>query len=88
MQVGRKMWKEFNTIKLDDKLLTIKQPTLIIHGEKDYLHFNLDKIKEYVAKFFGLTKLEVIQDADHDFLDSQKEKEVIDLSIEWVKKYL
>ena len=88
VKVGRAMWEEFGKIKLDDKIKSITQPVLAVHAEKDHLHHDPDKIKRYTGSFAGPATMKVIKGAGHDFLDPAKEREVLELSLKWLKKNL
>ena len=85
VKIGKKMWESFGKIKVFKKIPTIKSPTLVIAGSKDSLHLN--NINKYFKKLNCEKKLEIIKDADHDFLDLDKEKQAISISLNFVKKH-
>jgi hypothetical protein len=85
VKIGKKMWQSFGKIKVFEKIPTIKAPTLVVAASKDSLHMN--NITKYFKKLNCEKKLEIIQDADHDFLDLNKEKQAISISLDFVKKY-
>jgi uncharacterized protein len=85
IKVGKKMWESLGRIKAFESIPSIKSPTLIICGSEDKFHLEL--AQKYIGDFGGEKKLEIIEDADHDFLDLDKEEQAISLSLEFVRKF-
>lgn len=85
IKIGKKMWESLGRIKVFEKIPRIKAPTLIICGSEDQFHLEL--AKKYIDNFGGESKLIVVEGADHDFLDLNKEGKAISVSIDFVKKH-
>lgn len=85
IKVGKKMWESHGEIKVFEHIKNIKCPTLIVCGSEDkrYIKF----VHEHLDKFSCEKKLEIIENADHDFLDLTKENQAVNLSISWLKQY-
>ncbi len=79
-----------NIEKIDPlkSIARFKQPTLIIHPEKDE-HLPLSHPRDYFLAAGSETKEEVIiPGADHTFTALAWEREVIERTVEWLRKYL
>ena len=71
--------------KVEDALTKIKCPTLIIHGDKDTT-VPLECSQLAIKKIKAVKELRVITGANHGFYEHLNE--IINLSVEWFKKYL
>lgn len=79
-------YEDLNRYNLVDVLGKIIN-CLVLHGQNDELVpvWNGRKIHENLAE---PKRLEVFQGGDHRFIDEQNRKQAIQLSVEWLKKYL
>ncbi|MEM2210319.1 MAG: alpha/beta fold hydrolase [Nitrososphaerales archaeon] len=87
---GKRFKKSFyEDLKKYDLLKDIKNapPILIIHGSADEV-VPLDHAKKLYEAASEPKRLEIIEGADHTFSNMDHLKKVIDLSLEWFKKYL
>ena len=87
VKVGKKMWEEYGTIELDDKIKSIRCPTLVIWGTKDHL-IKLETVRRYFEMLPCVKELYIIEGGDHDFLIKEAEEKAISKTLEWIKKYL
>jgi len=87
VKVGKKMWEEFGAIELDDKIKSIRCPTLVIWGTKDHL-IKLETVRRYFEMLPCVKELYIIEGGDHDFLIKEAEEKAISKTLEWIKKYL
>jgi uncharacterized protein len=86
INIGRKMWEEFNTLDVQSKLPSIACPTLAIFGNEDEL-FDAEKMNSIFNKIDVPKKeLIVITGGDHDFLKPDAKKEILQKTIDWIQK--
>lgn len=85
VKIGEKMWESFGKVKVFEKIPKIKSPTLIVCGTNDSLHF--ENVNKFFKDFNCEKKLEIIEGADHDFLEINKEEEAISISLNFIKEY-
>jgi uncharacterized protein len=86
IKVGKKMWESLGEIKVFEHLSKIKSPTLIVCGSEDLNHIQF--VHKYFNDFSCEKKLEIIENADHDFLDPEKEAKAVSLSLSWIGEHL
>jgi len=84
--IGKKIWEEFKTMKLDKHMKRITCPTLFLHGDKDTkVPFSQTERNYKLIKNSELVKIE---GSEHGFHGDASEKKVIDASLAWFRKYL
>jgi len=74
-------------MKKKNKLNNIHQPVLVIHGNKD----NAVNLKDGFSIFKllnGPKKLKIIKGGDHNFRLPEKFNQVVNITVNWCKKYL
>lgn len=84
-EVDKKFFETLNEINTDGVLGKVKCPTLIIHGERDE-NVPIEGSKRAIKLMNCKKELKIIPDEDHDFY--KQIDEVINLTVEWFKKYL
>ncbi|MEM7819264.1 MAG: alpha/beta fold hydrolase [Candidatus Aenigmatarchaeota archaeon] len=87
-KIGKKFWKEIETLDVVKYLKRLKCPVLILHGNKDTV-VPL-KQSENAMKIIGseIKELRIINGAEHGFHKASHEKQVIDLTLNWFNKWL
>lgn len=83
--IDKKIIEEREAINQKELLSKVKVPVLIIHGDKDE-SVPLEDSKNATQYLPEDSKLEIIEEADHGF--SEQLDELIELSLNWFKKYL
>jgi hypothetical protein len=87
-KIGKKFWKEIETLDISKYLKMIRCPVLILHGNKDTI-VPLSQ-SENAMKIIGskIKELRIIDGAEHGFHELPYEKQVIDLTLNWFNKWL
>ena len=87
-KIGKKFWRELETLDMSKYLKRVKCPVLILHGSKDTV-VPLNQ-SENAMKVIGskIKELRVIEGAEHGFHEPLYERQVIDLTLDWFNKWL
>jgi esterase/lipase len=87
-KIGKKFWKEFETLDLGKYLKKVKCPVLFLHGNKDTIT-PLSQ-SENAMKIIGskIKELKIINGAEHGFHNPSHEKQVIHFTLNWFIKWL
>jgi len=86
--VSQRFLHDIEKVEPLKSIARFKQPTLIIHPEKDE-HLPLSHPEDYLQAAGSVTKEKVIiPGADHTFTSVEWEREVIERTVEWFRKYL
>jgi len=88
--VGKPFWKEVKNKFPDvtENLLSLKIPKIVIYGSKDVgkkLTINIDVCKKLQELH---NNLKIIKGGDHTFSSYESEKQLIDYTVKWFKKWL
>jgi esterase/lipase len=86
-KVGKKFLEEIRKTKLINNIKFVKCPILIIQG-KDDEDVDWHDSKELYSLANKPKEIKLIENADHTFDNPEHEKKVIELSLDWFKKYL
>lgn len=87
-KIGKKFWREIETVDVKNYLKKVECPILILHGNKDTvvpLKQSEDAMKIIKS---NVKELEVISGAEHGFYEPLYEKEVINFTLGWFNKWL
>jgi len=85
-KIRQTLYDDFEQYDMAEAVTKIKHPLLIIHGSKDAIPVS-DARKLY-ENANQPKRLEIIEGGSHIFVDTGHLGKVIDLCIEWFKKYL
>lgn len=88
--VGKPLWEEVKNKypNLIDSLAQIEIPKTVIYGSKDLVLLE-DTSPEILKKLSqSSNNLKIIKDADHAFSNIKHEKQLIDYTINWFKRWL
>ena len=85
MVAGKELFKELSTLDIRPFMKLVKVPVLILRGEKDEI-VRLERDAQ-ATKLLN-AEYKVIAEGDHNFLNKSSEKELIKLSVDWLKKNL
>lgn len=83
--IDKQIVKDRESINQKELLSNIDCPTLMIHGDKDE-SVPLEDSKNAIRYLSSGSKLEVIKGATHDF--TEQLDTIIDLTLNWFKRYL
>jgi hypothetical protein len=88
IRVKKEFYVDFDNHDFEEEAKKIKCPMLIIHGQLDEQIpcEQAEVLYEYAAS--QVKELKIIRRANHGFTDPEKSNEVLDLSLNWFKKYL
>ena len=86
-RIGIQYFRETQKSGWPELVLQIKVPTFLIHGEKDD-DIPLKYSEELIEKLNSSKKLVIVKGADHHFESHQASKKLVQLSLNWLKKYL
>jgi hypothetical protein len=86
-KVGKNFWKEVKKIKLVNNIKSVKCPLLLIHGNVDE-DIDWHDSKELYDTANQPKEMKIIENANHTYDNPKHEKEVIQLSLDWFKKWL
>jgi uncharacterized protein len=87
IKVGKVMWQELKDIQPVKRLHEIECPVLAIIGDNDK-HISEENAKKFMAMIPSENRLEVMAGGDHDFTVEDAKIKAIQLSVDFVKKYL
>jgi len=82
---GKDLFNEFITFDIRPFLKFVKIPVLILRGSEDEV-VGLEDDKE-ATKLLN-AEYDIIERGDHSFIDKNSEKELIKLTVNWLKKWL
>lgn len=86
--VSQRFLHDIEKVEPLKSIARFKQPTLIIHPEEDE-HLPLSHPEDYFQAAGSVTKEKVIiPGADHTLTSVEWEREVIERTVEWFRKYL
>jgi dipeptidyl aminopeptidase/acylaminoacyl peptidase len=86
-KIGKMMWQDFKDVNPILSLNKIKCPVLTIVGSEDD-SIELDKTRKYLDMILAEQELVVIDGGGHDFLIEEAKKELLQISSNFIKKYL
>ncbi len=86
-KIGKMMWQDFKDVNPVLSLNKIKCPVLTIVGSEDD-SIELDKTRKYLDMILAEQELVVIDGGGHDFLIEEAKKELLQISSNFIKKYL
>jgi hypothetical protein len=85
MVAGKELFKELNTLDVRPFMKFVKIPILVLRGSEDEV-VGLEGDEEAVKLLNAEYK--IIERGDHNFTEKDSEKELIKLTVEWLKKWL
>jgi dipeptidyl aminopeptidase/acylaminoacyl peptidase len=88
IRVNKEFYIDFDNHDFEEEARNVICPMLIIHGQLDEQIPCEQAEVLYEAVASPIKELKIIRRANHGFTDADKSNEVLDLSLNWFKKYL
>jgi hypothetical protein len=84
MVAGKELFKQINTLNARPFMKFVRIPTLILRGSEDEIVGNEND--EKATKLLN-AEYRIVKKGDHNFIDKDSERELIKLTVEWLKKW-